>query len=380
MNGVTAAMLVMLGLSAPLHTPDLQVEAVTASGAELPELAEAVARALVAGGARVVLVGPTSRPCEYCGKVRVTETGPGLCRVEVRHEQHVASTTMHLPAGSSLFDRARAIAIQAHLLMPWQAVAASKGKEVTARPTRKVEAPATSAAAQVSAPPSATTRAESSRSLASRIAPGPVPPPIPVRVAAPAPAVVEGPAPPALPTVVYTSRTDSKPVSRPGEAKPLARPEAKPVSRATPAEVGQSESKPESPIEAAAEQPRGEAGGLPSAELVAARAAKPKRRWPWIPTAIGAGAAVAAGVCAVVARGHYNALSDTTQPYGSAQAHKSAGENWQTASLVLSGVAVVGVGTGIIGFSARSSGGSSVTTMASPVPGGGVIAIAGDFP
>jgi hypothetical protein len=82
----------------------------------------------------------------------------------------------------------------------------------------------------------------------------------------------------------------------------------------------------------------------------------------------------------VVARGHYNALSDTTQPYGSAQAHKSAGENWQTASLVLSGVAVVGVGTGIIGFSTHSSGGSSVTTLASPVPGGGVIAIAGDFP
>jgi hypothetical protein len=82
----------------------------------------------------------------------------------------------------------------------------------------------------------------------------------------------------------------------------------------------------------------------------------------------------------VVALGHYNALSDRTQSYNSAQAHKSAGESWQTASWVLSGVAAVGLATGIVGFSTRSSGGSSVTTMASPVPGGGVFTVAGNFP
>jgi hypothetical protein len=183
-----------------------------------------------------------------------------------------------------------------------------------------------------------------------------------------------------LPPVVYTSRSDSKPVSRPIETKPLAHAETPPVSRAAASEVGQSERPPERRTEAAVAQPRGEATGLPSAELVAARAATPKAQWPWIPTAIGAGAAVAAGVCSVVARGHYDALSDQQQSYGSARAHKSAGEKWQNASLVLSGVAVVGVGTGLIGFLTRSAGGSSVTTLASPVPGGGMIAIAGDFP
>jgi hypothetical protein len=50
MNGLTPVMLVVLGASGPLHTPDLQVEAITAAGVELPELADAVARALVAGG------------------------------------------------------------------------------------------------------------------------------------------------------------------------------------------------------------------------------------------------------------------------------------------------------------------------------------------
>jgi hypothetical protein len=82
----------------------------------------------------------------------------------------------------------------------------------------------------------------------------------------------------------------------------------------------------------------------------------------------------------VVARGHYNALSDQSQTYDSARAHKSEGEHWQTASWVLSGAAVVGVATGIVGFARRSSGGSSTATTASPVPGGGIITVAGNFP
>ena len=39
---MTAALVVLLGLSAPLRAPDLQVEAATTGGVELPELADAV--------------------------------------------------------------------------------------------------------------------------------------------------------------------------------------------------------------------------------------------------------------------------------------------------------------------------------------------------
>jgi hypothetical protein len=356
MSGANAAMLVVLGLTATRQPPDLQVEAITAAGAELPELAEAVARALVVGGARVVLRGPTSGPCEYCDKVKVTEIKPGICELEIRHEQHTVSTTLHLPVTSSLFDRARAIAIQTRLIAPWQNASESKAKELAARPVRGAEMRGRrNGVALAHDPPSPAVDYKPSVALAPTMEPigdlaapsALVERPDRMAVASPTP---EQPAPP----VGYASRSDSKPVSPSDESKPHAR--------------------------AALTSLRGNTDGSPGADLGAARAAATKPRWPWIPTGIGTGAAAAAGVCAVVALGHYNALSDRTQSYNSAQAHKSAGESWQTASWVLSGVAAVGLATGIVGFSTRSSGGSPVTTMASPIPGGGVFAVAGNFP
>jgi hypothetical protein len=119
---------------------------------------------------------------------------------------------------------------------------------------------------------------------------------------------------------------------------------------------------------------------LSVADIAVKPTSVPRRQWPWIPTAIGTGAAVAAGICAFIAHGHYNALSDRAQSLGSARAHKSAGEGWQTAGLVLAGAAVVGLGTGMIGFATRSPDGSTVRAVASPMTGGGMIGIAGDFP
>jgi hypothetical protein len=60
------------------------------------------------------------------------------------------------------------------------------------------------------------------------------------------------------------------------------------------------------PVRAGA--PRG-----PSAEVASVRLEPHEKQWPWIPTIVGSGAAVAAGICAVVARDRYNALSDKTQ-------------------------------------------------------------------
>jgi hypothetical protein len=381
-------MLVVLGLAAPLHTPDLQVEVVTASGTPLPELAEAVSRALVAGGARVVLRGPTSGSCEYCGLVKVIESAPGVCDVEVRHEQHVASTKLHLPAGSQLFDRARAIAIQARLLMTWQNPPESKAKDVATHPAPrsavKVEPRPWQAqtsnpggrspgAASPSRPegdslPYLATRREPSAPLASpapiATAPAPVPSPFVAELARP----VE-----AAPLVSYTASNDGRPAPRPAESKPPARSEAKPV--VVEAAAPRPEAKPIA--EARANPPRKPTS---DATIVQSAMAPSARRWPWIPTAIGAGAAIAAGISAGISRGHYNALEDKGQPLANARSEKSAGEKWQTASLVLAGVAAIAVGTGIVGFVTGSSDAGQVRAMATPIPGGGMVALAGSLP
>ena len=109
-------LLVVLGGSPPYRLPDLQVEAVSETGAALLDLTEAVGRALVGSGGRVVLGSPNSVPCNRCVKIRVTESGPGSVRVEVYQHGKLARSMLRLPDQSSLFDRARAIAIHVRLL------------------------------------------------------------------------------------------------------------------------------------------------------------------------------------------------------------------------------------------------------------------------
>ena len=367
---MTAALLVLLGLSAPLRAPDLQVEAVTSAGAPLPELADAVARALVASGARVVLRGPTSGSCHFCSQVVVIDSGQGHCRVEVRQddrpdakqERHAASATLQFPAGSPLFDRARAIAIQARLLATVRPYVESRTKDVAAahpsvrRSERKTphdqtipETPAaTVAAVPIKAP-----------EFVSTPPPAPLPMPLPAKT-------MDSTAVPERRTdsvlvapVTYADRDGVKPAKR-AEVKTseLARAKSRSASEEPTASVGVSES-------------------------VIGKLEPSKPAWPWLPTLLGSGAAVAAGICAVVARDRYNALADRSQPYQTAQAVKGEGQKWQTASVVLSGVAVAGLTAGTIGFlarsSERSSERSSVTVVAAPVQGGGLVAIAGDF-
>jgi hypothetical protein len=79
----------------------------------------------------------------------------------------------------------------------------------------------------------------------------------------------------------------------------------------------------------------------------------------------------------------YTSLSDKTQPYDSARSLKSSGESWQLASFVMSGVAAVGLGVGIVGFVTGSGGtgkSSKLRGMVAPVPGGGVATMAGAWP
>jgi hypothetical protein len=355
MNGVTAAMLVVLGLSGPVRVPDLQVEAASASGAVLPELADAVARALVAGGARVVLRGPTSGPCPYCAKVVVKESGAGTCRVEVSQDRHFASATLRLPAGSPLFDRARAIAIQARLLVTWDTSSEGRARDAALRASpRKPEV--TAAAARVAVTPDP-----------ARVEPA-APPPAPVYEPLPAAEPVLAREPPAT----VERRADAAPVAPP---KPADRASAKPTPPAPRAEP-----KPLARVDTPkAEISPPEARQPPPAGVSQAKAtppSPPKPQWPWIPTAIGGGAAIAAGICALAARNRYNALSDKRLVYDSATALKSEGESWQLASFVLGGAAAVGLGVGIVGFATRSP----VTAVAAPLPGGGMIAVGGDLP
>lgn len=361
MNGVTAAMLVVLALGGPARAPDMQVEVSNAAGASLSELTEAVARALVAGGARVVLRPPASEPCSYCAKVVVVESGK-TCRVEVSQEGHRASATLRLPPGSPLLDRARAIAIQARLLVTWDTKLEAKSREVAARPpARRFDG---NPPAERFVPVAEVARAE-------------VVPPAAMPARAPLPSL--SPEPERGPVAV-TRPVEANPSAPPKsparvEARPMARAAAKPAAADRPGGETARAAPPEDERKPPAEPARAEADSARAVDITTQAPAIRKPWWPWIPTVIGAGAALAAGICGVVARDRYEALSDRRQSYASARAFKSEGENWQLASFVLAGVAVAGLGTGVVGFATRSP-----VVVAAPAPGGGMVAIAGRLP
>jgi len=365
---VTAALLVLLGLSAPLRAPDLQVEAATSAGAPLPNLADAVARALVASGARVVLRGPTSGSCLFCAQVVVIDSGQGKCRVEVRQddrqdakqERHAASVMLQFPSGSPLFDRARAIAIQARLLATERPNPEARSKEVARtsvhKPERKTAQEPAIPETQVSTVALAPIKVPD---LVPGQLPGPLPAPVPARM-------IDS-------TVAPEGRVESVLVA---PVTYVDRDGVKPAKRV--------EAKKSEPARAASWSASGESTASDVvSQRVPGKIEPSKPSWPWIPTLLGSGAAVAAGICAVVSRDRYNALADRTQPYQTAQAVKGEGQKWQVASIVLSGVAVAGLTAGTIGFlrrsSNRSSERSSVTVVAAPAQGGGLVAISGDF-
>ncbi len=322
MNAAAVGIAVWLGVTSPSSAPDLQVEALDATGAVMPELADAVARALVAGGARVVLRGPTSASCLYCAQVTVSEVASGSCRIALKQEQREASASLHFSGASTLFDRARAIAIQTRLLLTWDTGGDARNQEPVTKPVahrsqhKPVMAPqalqAGAARAETSVPDEVARNSPAGSPVARSDQPAPEPTSKPTR---PSPATPALPVPPPTPTALFSHR----------------------------------------------------------APAVTAHAT---RRWPWIPTAVGGGAAIAAGACALVARDRYNALSDRSQSYASALAAKQSGQSWQWASFALAGVATLGLGTGMIGF----WGHLSLTAQTAPLPGGGMVAIEGDWP
>jgi len=343
---VTAALVVLLGLSAPLRAPDLQVEATTTAGAALPELADAISRALVASGARVVLRGPSSDSCLYCAKVAVIEAEQGSCRVEVSQERHTASAALNFPAGSPLFDRARAIAIQARLLVTWETGPDSRAKEGVARPSTR--RPERKILVEDADPETRVATAGTAPFKEAGLVSGARPESIPVRSSDPVVVPERRGDTVLVAPVTYADRTGAQLADR-------AQPQKSETARARPQRAQRE-------------------------EVVAVSLEPQKRQWPWIPTILGSGAAVAAGICAIVSRDRYNALSDRSQPYQTAQALKGEGQNWQIASFVLSGVALAGVSTGLIGFVMRSPERASLSAVAAPMPGGAMLAVAGEWP
>lgn len=339
---VVAALMLVLAVSPSARSRDLQVEAVAAAGAELPELREAVARALVVGGARVVMRGPTTGACEYCTKVKVIEMVPGVFRIEIDDQDNAASTTLDLSSGTRLLDRARAIAIHTRLLIGRPSGSPNQA-DTQARPTHTGKARVASASS-APVPPSPETRDRPSASSPS------------VDLSAQSERAP-----------VHPGREESKPPSRTAEVK-----------RPAPAEAKVAEAAPAPPVQRKTE-------GAPTRAVLetvttapAASSATP--RWPWIPMAVGVGAGLAAGVCALVARERYNELSDKTQSLESARSLKSSGESWQWASYLLAGAAAAGVAVGIAGFVLSPSGGHTATATVAPLPGGGMAMMAWGLP
>jgi hypothetical protein len=362
---VTAALLILLGMSASLRATELQVEARTAAGAELPEIADAVARALVAGGARVVMGGPANEPCERCAQILVTELDAGNFRVEVTQERHSASTRLRLSAGSSLFDRARAISIQARLLITWEAAPTAKAKEGHGRkPPNVAAAPVVPPApAPVQPAPDSTSTFDRSEFLPDPPAPRPpvaiVPPPL--RTAdATASSVPAAPRPTPPPPRETASAVPAAP--RPAPPPPREAVEKKGLALVKPA----------------GKEPLRESAKSSRADVEIREENPVGNRWPWIPTLIGAGAAVGAGICAYTARKRYDSLSDKKLAYDRAVGIRDEGKNWQTASFVFAGVAAAGLTAGLIGFLSELKGDARV--VLSPIVGGGMIALAGGLP
>jgi hypothetical protein len=228
-----------------------------------------------------------------------------------------------------LLDRARAIAIQARMLVTWDTGADGRGRgEAAARsPGHRVERKPERAVAEAPDPHGETGQAVVERE------PGASP-------------VVDGERPSAAPPSAGADHGGDE--TKAAGDRPATRVERKPVT-------------PEQTATASAPSSPSPVYGPGVAKA-----------WPWIPTVLGGSAAVAAGLCALVARDRYNALADKSQPYASAVVLKEEGENWQTASYVLVGVAVVGLATGIVGFATRPA--------VTPVPGGAMVSLTGALP
>ena len=367
-----APLLALLGLALalPPQAPELQVEARSGSGAEAPEFAAAVSRALVVTGATVVMGARAGEACARCVHVTVAEERPGLYRIEVREQEHRAQASLQLARDAPVFEKACALAIQARLLITWRAEAEDQQSEAAPEPARTAT-PAAAAAA-----PTKETLAKPSPV---RVAPADSTPEVPTVAAAPVrenarpspgPALVEG-EPAAAPAA-------TAPKEVPAIATQSAAPEALPPVAVPPPALPARSTEP-APAAAVATAPPAQPTptALPRSE-VTAPAVRPAL-WPWIPTATGIGAALAAGGCAIASRARFNALSDRSLPLQDAQKARDEGQRLQTTSFVMTGVAAAAVATGVIGFLV-GPGQAKVSLGGAPLAGGGALVVSGSLP
>jgi len=323
---VSAALLLLLALSPAARLPDLQVEAGTMGGVDLPELADALARALVSSGARVVLGGPANDPCSHCARVVVLDLGQNRCRVDVIQNQHTSSVGLTFDAETSLFERVRAIAIQARLLVKWEATPEVKRKEPINR--TDVHSPEARAAGNV----------------------------------------VVGVA---KASEVVTTPSEGNPRepahNEEGVARSLVDPQV-PAARSA------------EKVEAKPDARRPAMVLLPGPDIVAQSSEAGSPRWPWLPTAVGASAGVAAGLCLLMAKRRYDAMADKSRLHVEIIELKNEGEAWQTAAIVTSSVAVIGLTAGILGFVTAGSRKVTLAPTATMLSGGGLVALTGTLP
>jgi hypothetical protein len=248
------------------------------------------------------------------------------CRVDVIQNQHTSSVGLTFDTDTTLFERVRAIAIQARLLVKWEASPEAKRKE----PRIRAEAHLPEARAV-------------SDTLAGAKKSGEV-------EAAP----LEGD--PREPAHNEESAARSPVDPRAPAARSADRVEAKPDTK-----------KPTRVL-------------LPGAEVVAQSSEARYPHWPWLPTTVGASATVAAGLCLFMAKRRYDAMADRSRLHAEIIELQSEGEAWQTAAIVTSSVAVIGLATGIVGFVTGRSSKNTITPTAMVLSGGGLVALTGTLP
>jgi hypothetical protein len=323
---VSAALLLLLALSPAARLPDLQVEAGTMGGVDLPELADALAHALVSSGARVVLGGPVNDPCSHCARVVVLDMGQNRCRVDVTQNQHTSSVGLTFDAETTLFEKVRAIAIQARLLVKWETTPEVKREE----PRNRTEVHSPEA-----------------------------------RAAGNAVAGVE------KSSEVVTAPSEGNPRKPAHNEKGAAR---SPVDTQVPA-AGSAEK-----VEAKPDARKPARVLLPGPDIVAQSSEAGSPRWPWLPTAVGASAGVAAGLCLLMAKRRYDAMADKSRLHVEIIELQNEGKAWQTAAIVTSSVAVIGLTAGILGFVTAGSRKTTITPTATVLSGGGIVALTGTLP
>ncbi|HEY3446064.1 MAG TPA: hypothetical protein VGK67_06835 [Myxococcales bacterium] len=407
MSATLLALLAVAMQQVASSAPELQVAARSASGAEQPEFAHAISRALVVTGASVVLGTPGAEPCARCVAVAIIEEARGRYRIEARQRQRFASGFVEVKADSTAFERARAIAVEVRLLVRWAAgegavvpeapAAVPEPQPVRAEPARTEPVPVSArvAPARVEAgraeprvEPAEPALRSAFVSSAGQVASASAPPePTPATVAespAPTPAPPPASAPAQEPVQVEPEPAPAPESVAAAPADPAWMPKPSPPPAPAPsAEVPVPEAGSPGKTIVEVDVPRNPAPSAPALQVASPAPRTLSKVWPWIPTAVGAASALAAGGCAIGAKIQYDSLVNRTVSPDRAPGARTDGKNLQTASLVLTGVAAAALAAGVVGFiqGAPADVSPRVSVGVGPMASGGVaMGISGSLP